>query len=168
MRTLGSASGKPVRRHGPPPWLRVRRLPEVIPVALGLYLLASSFALQMVMPGPNLVRPFIDVNGLMMLVGLPCGVMLLRPALGRRLAALFVALVVPCAAAFLWIMDARGFDVRGCGWLVPVQLPLLEHEALLAVVGIAAAAVFLREETRASDARTKVEARRAARGTARA
>jgi len=166
VRTQGSASGGPARRHGPPPRLQVRRLPEIVPVSLGLYLLASSSALQMVDPGPNHVRPFNDINGLMMLVALPCGVMLLKPALGRRLAALFVALVVPGAAAFLAIMDARGFDVRGCGWLAVGQLRLAEHVALLAAIGITAAAVFLREETRASDARTKADARRAARAIA--
>jgi hypothetical protein len=144
-----SRSRKKVRSL--PPWLRIRRLPGVVPVALGLFLLLIALLkipMMSALCGPD---PWEDANGIMIVVELACGVMFLRPQLGRRVAALFWAALMPWVAAFLVYMHHRGFDVEGCGCFGPVRLGLGTHFAVIAGLFAIAAAVFLREETRVSD-----------------
>jgi hypothetical protein len=77
--------------------------------------------------------------------------MLLHPRLGRRLAALFWAALMPCVAVFLVYMHHRGYDVEGCGCFGPVELGLTTHLAVIGILCAVAGAVFLREETRELD-----------------
>lgn len=137
--------------HSLPPWLRLRWLPGAVPVAMGVFLLVIAFAKAPAMTSLCMSDPWGDANGIMFSVELVCGVMLLHPRLGRRLAALLWALLMPFVAAFLVHMHHRGFDVRGCSCFGPVKLGLGTHFAVAAGLFAIAAAVFLREETRASD-----------------
>lgn len=133
-----------------PPALRIRWLPGAVPVALGIFLLLIALAKVPMHPmcGPD---PWENANGVMILVELVCGTMLLHPRLGRRVAALFWAALMPFVAVFLVHMHHRGFDVEGCGCFGPVRLGLGTHLAVIAGLCAIAAAVFLREETRVSD-----------------
>lgn len=139
-----------VRRYVLPPRLRIRRLPEVVPISFGVLALVSAVLKPLSMPmcGPD---PFEVGNGLMMLVEFISGPMFLRPSMGRRMAALLWALLMPAAALYLTYMHHRGFDVRSCGCFGPVKLEFTTHLAVIGVLCAVATLVFLREETRAQD-----------------
>lgn len=133
------------------PELRIRWLPGAVPVLLGIFLLLIALAKVPRMGAKCGPDPWENANSVMILVELVCGTMLLHPRLGRRLAALFWAGLMPFVAVFLAYMHHRGFDVEACGCFGPVRLGLGTHLVVIAGLFAIAAAVFLREETRASD-----------------
>lgn len=141
-----------------PPWLRVRRLPEAVPIALGVFLIVS--ALAKVVATSMCHSPHEAANGIMTMVEIPCGLMLFHPRLGRRVAALFWAPMMPCAAVYLAYMEDLGFDARSCGCFGPVELDFTAHLAVLAILCAVATAVFLREETRVQDRHDERDLRR--------
>jgi hypothetical protein len=129
--------------------MTTQRLAEAVPRGLALFLLASALAKPFKPPtlcGPD---PFGLPNLLMFLVEIPTAICLWRPGAGRRRAALFVALLMPAAAAYLIRMEALGKDVAGCGCFGPVRLPLGMHLLVQALVCAAAALTLLRERGRA-------------------
>lgn len=139
------------RRYWLPPWLRIRRLPGVVPIALGVLLFGSA-VVKVPMMATSCESAFEAANALMIPLELVCGVMLLRARWGRRAAALLWALLMPGAAVYLAYMHHRGFDVRSCGCFGPVKLEFTTHLMVLAGLFVVAALVFLREETRQLDA----------------
>ncbi len=140
-----------VRRYVLPPWLRIRRLPEAVPISFGVLALASAVLKSWSMPMCMGPEPFEAGNGLMMLVEFISGPMFLRPSMGRRVAGLLWALLMPAAALYLVYMHHRGFDVRSCGCFGPVKLEFTTHLAVIGTLCAVAAAVFLREEMRELD-----------------
>lgn len=134
-----------------PPWLRIRRLHEVVPVSLAVFLgLSAVRGFPMSVPGPN--NPFIAVNGLGIMVEAALCLMLANRRGGRRFAALLLAILAPLAGGCLILM--RGlthFDVIGCVWFVPTEMSLGPRFAILGILLVLATLVFLREETRAQD-----------------
>lgn len=132
------------------PWT-LRRLPEAVPIALALFLLATGVAKTF---KPNYLCAggdrFGAANALMLPVEIGCAALLRRSGHGRRFAALLLTLLMPGAAAFLAFAHIRGYDVRTCGCFGPVEMPFWAHMAVCAAVTAAAAAVLLREEGRAA------------------
>ena len=144
------------RAYWLPPRLRIRRLPEAVPISLGVFLFLT--ALLKGGSVPLCENPFETVNALMFPVEIVCGMMLLRPRWGRRAAALVWALLMPVAALYLAHMRHQGFDTRSCGCFGPVKLEFATHLLVLALLCGIAVAIFLREETRALDRRHGPEA----------
>jgi hypothetical protein len=146
MRTRPFGTGYLLR-----PGLRVRRLPDAVPLLLAVFLgVCAVTGYPMAMPGPR--NPFIAVNGLGVIVESVLCVLLASRHLGRRFAALLLAVLTPLAGLFLALPDwGPRYDVRGCVWFVPMPMPLVPHLAVLGVLCAVATLVFLREETRAQD-----------------